>query len=86
MAHDWVFAGSKLFKDPERPNATPFYMANNGEFISLANFPDSMLELPVNSPKDAANLIFEIDTKKIPPLKTPVIITFEPVLEAKKEK
>lgn len=84
MAHDWVFAGSKLFKDPERPEATPFYMANNGEFISLANFPDSMLDLPVKSPKDAADLIFEINSSRIPPLRTPVIVTLEPVIEKKK--
>jgi hypothetical protein len=84
MAYDWVFAGSKLFKDPERPEATPFYMANNGEFISLANFPDSMLDLPVKSPKDIADLIFEINTSRIPPLRTPVIVTLEPVIEKKK--
>ena len=84
MAYDWVFAGSKLFKDPERPDATPFYMANNGEFISLANFPDSMLDLPVKSPKDIADLIFEINTSRIPPIRTPVIVTLEPVVEKKK--
>ena len=83
MAHDWVFAGSKLFKDPDRPNAIPFYMANNGEFISLANFPDSMLDLPVKSPKDLADLVFEIHTSRIPPLRTPVIVTLTPIVERK---
>lgn len=84
MAHDWVFAGSKFFKDPERPEAQPYYTANNGEFISLANFPDSMLDLPVESPKDVVNLIFEINTERIPPLRTPVIVTLQPVIEKKK--
>ena len=83
MAHEWVFAGSKFFQDPERPNAIPYYMANNGEIISLANFPDSMMDLPVKSPKEAQELIYEINTPKIPPLRTPVLITFEPVLEKK---
>ncbi|WP_020473299.1 YdjY domain-containing protein [Zavarzinella formosa] len=83
MPHDWVFAGSKFFRDPERANAPPYYMANNGEIISLANFPDSMMDLPVKSPKEALDLIYEINTPKIPPLKTPVLITFEPVLEKK---
>ena len=84
MAHDWVFAGSRFFKDPERPNAPAYYMANNGELICLANFPDSMLDLPVRSPKDLADLIFEINTARIPPVRTPVIVTLEPVLEKKK--
>jgi hypothetical protein len=84
MAHDWVFAGSKFFKDPDRPETPPYYMANNGEFISLANFPDSMLDLPVKSPKDIADLIFEINTPRVPPLRTPVLVTLEPVIEKKK--
>lgn len=83
MPHDWVFAGSKFFKDPERPNAIPYYMANNGEIISLANFPDSMMDLPVKSPKEALDLIYEINTERIPTLKTPVLITFEPIIEKK---
>lgn len=85
MAHDWVFAGSKFFQDPERPNAPQFYTANgSGEYISLSNFPDSIMDLPVKSPKDVADLIFEIQTARIPPLRTPVIVTLEPVLEKKK--
>ena len=84
MAHDWVFAGSKFFQDPERPNATPYYCANNGELISLANFPDSMLDLPVKSSKDAADLLFEIQTPRIPPLRTPVLVTLEPIVPHKK--
>ena len=84
MAHDWVFAGSRFFKDPDRPDAQPYYMANNGELISLANFPDSMLDLPVKSPKDIADLIFEINTPRVPPMRTPVLVTLEPVVEKKK--
>src|SRR5262245_15900384 len=85
MAHDWVFAGSRFFQDPDQPNAPGYYMANNGEFISLANFPDSMLDLPVKSPKEAADLIFEINTPRIPPFRTPVIVTLEPVPDKKKK-
>lgn len=84
MQHEWVFAGSRLLKDPEKPTAPPFYTANNGEIISLVNFPDAMLDLPVKSPKDAAELIFEIQTARVPPVKTPVIVTMEPVVEKKK--
>jgi hypothetical protein len=83
LAHDWVFAGSRFFKDPEGKNPD-YYMANNGEVISLSNFPDSMMDLPVKSSKDAADLIFEADTAKIPPLRSPVLVTLEPVVEKKK--
>ena len=84
LAHDWVFAGSRLFQDPDNPNANPYYMANNGEVISLSNFPDSMMDLPVKSSKDVSDLIFEINTAKVPPLRTPVLVTLEPVVEKKK--
>ena len=81
LAYDWVFAGSRLFKDPDNPQANPYYMANNGEVISLSNFPDSMMDLPVKSSKDVGDLIFEINTAKVPPLQTPVLVTLEPVVE-----
>jgi len=78
MEHDWVFAGSRFFEDPDKPDAPPFYCANNGELISIANFPDSMLDLPVKSSKEEAELGFGATTDRIPPLKTKVLITFEP--------
>lgn len=84
LAHDWVFAGSRLLQDPDRPEVPPYYMANQGDLISVANFPDSMLDLPVKSSKDAAELMFEINTPRIPPLRTPVLVTLEPVVEKKK--
>jgi len=77
MAHDWVFAGSRFFKDPDDPQKAPFYCANNGEVISIANFPDSMLDLPVKSSKEESELGFRAWTERIPPLKTKVIITLE---------
>jgi hypothetical protein len=77
MEHEWVFAGSRFFKDPDQPDAQPFYCANNGEVISIANFPDSMLDLPVKSSKEEADLGFFATTDRIPPLKTKVIVTLE---------
>jgi hypothetical protein len=84
LATEWVFAGSRFFQDPDNPQAPPYYMANNGEFISLANFPDSMLDLPIKSSQEAAELMFEINTARIPPVRSPVLITLEPVVEKKK--
>jgi hypothetical protein len=81
LESDWVFAGSRFFKDPDDPKKEPFYMANNGDVISVANFPDSMLDLPIESSKENASLAFEAWTERIPELKTKVNIILEPVLE-----
>ncbi len=84
MAHEWVFAGSRLFKDPDNPNAPPYYTANNGEVIAISNFPDSMLDLPVPVSRDNAELNFVAATEKIPPLLSKVWVILEPVAEKKK--
>lgn len=77
MEHDWVFAGSRFFKFPDEPDRPPYYCANNGEIISIANFSDSMLDLPVKSSKEAAELGYVANKERIPPLKTKVIVTME---------
>lgn len=77
LEHDWVFAGSRFFKFPDEPNRPPFYCANNGEIISVANFSDSMLDLPVMSSKEASELGYFANKDRIPPLKTKVIVTLE---------
>jgi hypothetical protein len=82
---DWVFAGSVFFKDPLNPK-TMLYGANSGDVICVANFDGAMLDLPISSSKDNADLSFEAYTKRIPPLRTKVTIILEPVLKAKKKK
>jgi hypothetical protein len=77
MEHNWVFAGSRFFKFPDEPSRPPYYCANNGEIISIANFTDSMLDLPVMSSKEAAELGYVANKERIPPLKTKVIVTME---------
>jgi hypothetical protein len=77
MPHDWVFAGSRFFKDPEDPQKPPYYCANNGEVICISNFPDSMLDLPVMSSKEEAELEFKAHTSRIPPVKTKVLVRLE---------
>jgi hypothetical protein len=78
MPFDWVFAGSRLYPDPDDATKVPFYGANSGDVITVSNFPDAMLDLPVNSPKDNSDLNFEAFTERIPPLKTPVTVFLEP--------
>lgn len=77
LESDWVFAGSRLLKDPDDPKAAPYYTANNGDVISLANHVDSMLELPIKSSRDAAELAYEAATEKIPPVRTSVYAILE---------
>ena len=79
LAHDWVFAGSRFFKDADRPNAPPYFTANSGDVIAIANFPDAMLDMPVEIGKDDANLQYEARTDRIPPLLSKVWLILEPV-------
>ena len=83
MTHEWVFAGSRFVKNPDRPEDPEHYMANNGEVIAISNFVDSMLDLPVRVSGDVDQLHFEAVTKKIPPIGSKVWVILEPVPEKK---
>jgi len=85
LDHDWVFAGSRLFIDPDDKKKPPNYLANIGDVICVANFDTAMLDLPIDSSKDNDSLAFEAHTDRIPPLKTPVTLILEPVLKKKKK-
>jgi hypothetical protein len=84
MAHDWVFAGSRFVKNPDRPNDPDYYLANNGEVIAISNFMDSMLDVPVQVSGDEQELHFEAVARKIPPLGSKVWVVMEPVPDKKK--
>lgn len=75
----WVFGGSFLIPDPLDKNKQPFYAANDGNLICLANFEDGMLDVPFVSTRENDDLVFEAWTERIPALKTPVTIILEPV-------
>jgi hypothetical protein len=70
MEWDWVFAGSKIYKDPDTGKES--YLGNGGELICVANFMTSTMDVAVKS--DAANsgLVFEAFTDRIPKRNTPV--------------
>jgi hypothetical protein len=83
LEHPWVFGGSMLFDNPDDPN-TKAYAANGGDVICVANFPDAMLDLPVQSPKEwEAGRLFEAFTERIPPLQAKVTVILEPTAEKK---
>ena len=83
IQHGWVFAGSKFIKNPDDPNAKPYYGANVGDIFSISNFPYSTLEMPVQISKDEAQLTYEAKTDKIPPLGSKVWVILEVVTEKK---
>jgi hypothetical protein len=86
LEHDWVFAGSMFQPNPLEKDKPPLYMANGGDVICVSNFGEAMLDLPINSSKNNAELEFEAFTERIPSVGTPVTVILEPVLEAKTEK
>ncbi len=69
MEWDWVFAGSKIYKDEE---GKEHYLGDSGELISVSNFTTSTMDVAVKSEQANANLIFEAFTERIPPKNTPV--------------
>jgi hypothetical protein len=83
---DWVFAGSVLIDNPIDRTKPKIYLANEGDMFCVSNFEDALLDLPINSSKDNAELSFEAWTERIPPVGTKVVVTLEPVLDAKKGK
>ena len=84
LAENWVFAGSEFFTDPEDPKKKPIYLATaEGSYVSVANVPTAMLDLPINSPKQLEGREFAPFTEHIPPVETKVVLVLEPVLKKK---
>lgn len=79
---DWVFGGSKFVPNPLEPNKR-LYLANDGDLICISNFETAMLDLPIKVSKDAADLVWECNVEKIPPMGTKVTVILEPVVEKK---
>lgn len=71
MTWDWVFAGSKIYKDEE---GNEHYLGDSGELISVSNFSTSTMDVAVQSEQSNAALMFEAFTDRIPPRNTPVRI------------
>jgi hypothetical protein len=79
---DWVFAGSFFFKTPpdEKGEQRELYAANGGDIVCVSNFPEAMLDLPVESPAENDALQYEAFTERIPPLGTKLTLIFEPIV------
>ena len=76
LRHPWVFVGSRFWRDEQ--TGKELYLANMGELICVSNFPNAMLDLPIESSDKAGQLLFTPYTERIPPLDTPVTIVLTP--------
>jgi hypothetical protein len=80
LAEDWVFGGSRLWRDPEDDkDKPPTYLANHGDVVCVCNMDTAMLDLPVRSPKKFDERAFAAHTERIPPAGTAVEVILEPV-------
>jgi hypothetical protein len=76
LTRDWVFAGSELFEDPR--TKTMIYAADDGDLITVANFPASILDLPYRSSASDADRGYSANPEKVPVRGTPVTMYLSP--------
>jgi hypothetical protein len=80
MQYPWVFVGSQFVKNEETGELT--YVAGvTGNLICVSNFPDAVLDIPVQSTDSDAALVYESFTERIPPRGTPVTLVLTPKRE-----
>lgn len=76
LATDWVFAGSETITDPETKQT--YYTADDGDLITVSNFPSAILDLPFASTSNDADRTFVANTEQIPPSGTRVTVFLRP--------
>jgi hypothetical protein len=76
LAKDWVFAGSELFEDPR--TKAKIYAADDGDLITVANFPAAILDLPFRSSDSNADRGFAANPDRVPVRGTPVTMYLSP--------
>ncbi len=74
LSIDWVFAGSQLVNDPVTKQT--YYLADDGDLITVANFASAILDLPFASTANDADRSFMARTDQIPPKGTGVTMFF----------
>jgi hypothetical protein len=79
LDQEWIFAGSRVFVNPEDPECKPFYGANDGDLICVCHMELAMLDLIAASPKKPEDRVYRPHSERIPPIGTPVEVILEPV-------
>jgi len=73
---DWVFAGSELYTDPISKQVV--YAAEEGDLITVANFANAILDVPIASSAHDADRVFIASKERIPPVGTRVFLLLYP--------
>ena len=71
---DWVFSGSRLIPNTQDPKAPPYFLANDGDLISISNFESALMDLAIKVSSADGELAFEPWEKRIPEIGTPVAV------------
>lgn len=77
LEQDWVFGGSGFWTDPE--TGRQYYRADGGDMICVSNFTTAMMDLPIDSSAEAAELVYGPFTERIPERGTPVRVVLVPI-------
>lgn len=84
MKEHWVFAGSGFYVD--EMTGKKYYQADgSGDFICVSNFSTATLDLPVESSAEAADLLYESFTERIPARGTQIRLVLIPRIKAPKD-
>lgn len=84
MTERWVFAGSGFYVD--EMTGKKYYQADgSGDFICVSNFSTATLDLPVQSSAEAADLLYESFTERIPARDTQIRLVLIPRIKAPKD-
>jgi hypothetical protein len=75
LATNFVFAGSKMWKDPDTGEER--YLAESGDLICVSNFATATLDVPLNSSQANSGLMFAAMTDAIPPEGTPIRLVLQ---------
>ena len=75
LATNFIFAGSKMWKDPDTGEER--YLAESGDLICVSNFSTATLDVPLNSSQANSGLMFAAMTEAIPPEGTPIRLVLQ---------
>jgi hypothetical protein len=84
MTERWVFAGSGFYVD-EMTGKKHYQADGSGDFICVSNFSTATLDLPVESSAEAADLLYESSTERIPARGTQIRLVLIPRIKAPKD-
>ncbi len=76
MSTHWVFTGSKEFTDED--GERHYVAEETGELFGVSNFVGAILDVPIKSSSENADLLFSCFTERIPEVGTPLTIILTP--------